>query len=242
MMALKFWNFRVTAESEPAELWIDGEIVGSRDWWWDESTVTVPNEFRESLEALKGRDIVIWINSPGGDAFAGMCIYTLLKEHKGHKTAKVAGLAASAATIPLMACDEVLLSPASIVMIHEASTFAVGREEDMERAKSTLRAVNEAMADLYAARTKRPRDEILKLMHDETFMSPAKAIELGFADGVMYQDEDGVQRPAALITLRDIKWPRSSLGDREAAERARIAAEARALREAADRITWKPTT
>lgn len=239
---MNFWSFRMTAEGEPAELWIDGEIVGSRDWWWDEATVAVPSEFRESLAALKGRDIAVWINSPGGDAFAGMCIYTLLKEHKGRKVAKVAGLAASAATIPLMACDEALLSPASIVMIHEASTIAWGREEDMQKAQNGLRAVNEAMADVYAAKTKKPRDEILKLMHDETYMSPAKAIELGFADGIMYQGEDGTQRPAALITLKDIKWPRSTLDDRETAERARFAAEARAMKEAADRITWKPGT
>ncbi len=238
-----FWNFQVSAlADEPAELWIEGEIVGSRNWLWDGDNVVVPAEFREQMDALKGRDVTVWINSPGGDAFAGMCIYTLLKEHKGKTTCKVAGIAASAASVILMAGDEILLSPASMVMIHEGATVAIGREEDMERAQSMLRAVNEAMADLYAARTGKPREEILRMMHDETFMSPAKAIELGFADGVLYQEDSGVQRPAALITLKDIKWPRSALDDHEAAERARFAAEARAMKEAADRITWKPGT
>jgi hypothetical protein len=76
-------------------------------------------------------------------------------------------------------------------------------------------------------------------MHDETYMSPAKAIELGFADGVMYEGEGGVGRPAALITLKDIKWPRSALDDHEAVERAKIAAQARAVKDAADQITVK---
>ena len=238
----RFWAFRDGPKAEAAELWLEGEIVGSRDWWYEGETLIVPDEFRAQLAALTGKDITVWINSPGGDAFAGMCIYTLLKEHKGKKTCKVAGIAASAATIPPMACDEILLSPASILMIHEASTIAWGREEDMEKAQGALRAVNETMADVYAARCGRPRDEVLKLMHDETYMSPAKAIELGFADGVMYEGEGGVGRPAALITLKDIKWPRSALDDHEAAERARFAAEARAMKEAADQITWKPGT
>lgn len=236
----KFWAIRDDLKAESAELWIEGEIVGSRDWWCEGGTVIVPEEFRKQLDELKGKDIIVWVNSPGGDAFAGMCIYTLLKEHKGRKTGKVAGVAASAATIPLMACDEIYLSPASILMIHEASTIAWGREEDMERAQSALRAVNETMADVYAARCGRPRAEVLQWMHEETYMSPAKAIDLGFADGVMYEGEGGVARPAALITLKDIKWPRSVLDDHEAAERTRFAAEARAMREAADRITWKP--
>ena len=243
MRVKDFWSFRVSAlADEPAELWIEGEIVGSRNWLWDGENVVVPTEFRDRLAELSGRDVTVWINSPGGDAFAGMCIYTMLKERNGKTTCKVAGIAASAASVILMAGDEILLSPASMVMIHEGATVAIGREEDMERAQAMLRAVNEAMADLYAARTGKSREEILGMMHDETFMSPAKAIELGFADGIMYQGEDGTQRPAALITLKDIKWPRSTLDDRETAERARFAAEARAMKEAADRITWKPGT
>jgi ATP-dependent Clp protease protease subunit len=241
-MKNRFWAFKPGAQAEAAELWLEGEIVGSRDWWYEGETVIVPDEFRAQLDALKGKDITVWINSPGGDAFAGMCIYTLLKEHKGKKTCKIAGIAASAATIPPMACDEIWLSPASIMMIHDASTVAFGREEDLEAAQNALRAVNETMADLYAARSGKPRDEILQLMHAETYMSPAKAIDLKFADGVMYEGEGGVGRPAALITLKDIKWPKSALDDHEAAERKHIAAEALAMKEAADKITWKPGT
>ena len=240
----QFWAFKPGARAETAELWLEGEFKAERDWFWDgaDATLAVPDEFRAQLAAVSGRDLTVWINSPGGDPYAGMCIYTLLLEHRGRKTGKIAGIAASAATIPLMACDEILMSPASFIMIHEASTVARGREEDMERAKSELVAVNATMADLYAKRSGLPLEEVKRLMHVETLMSPAKALELKFADSVMYEGEDGTQRPAALITLKDIKWPRSTMDDRETAERARFAAEARAMKEAADRITWKPGT
>jgi hypothetical protein len=99
------------------------------------------------------------------------------------------------------------------------------------------------MADFYAARKRQdagrdPADDARRDIHG----AAAKAIDLGFADGVIYEGEDGTARPAALITLKDLKWPRSTLDDRETAERARFAAEARAMKEAADRITWKPGT
>ena len=240
----RFWAFKPGTQAEEAELWLEGDFVWTKDWLWggEDTAAVVPNEFRAQLAAVKGKNLSLWINSLGGDPYVGMCIYSMLLEHKGRKTGKIGGLAASAATIPLMACDEILMSPASFIMIHEASTVARGREEDMDKAKNELIAVNAAMADLYAKRSGLPMEEIQRLMHAETMMSPAKALELKFADGVMYPDASGVQRPAALITLKDIKWPRSALDDHEAAERARFAAEALALKDAADRITWKPGT
>ena len=239
----KFWAFKPGARAEAeAELWNEGEFQEARDWFWDgaDATLTVPDEFRTNLQELRGMDLTVWVNSPGGDPYAGMAIYTLLMEHQGRKIAKIAGIAASAATLPLMACDEIWMSPASFLFIHEASTVARGREEDMERAKAELIAVNARMAELYTKRSGLSAEKIQELMHAETLMSPARALELNFADGVLYQDGEGDQRPAALITLKDIKWPRSALDDHEAEERKRIAAEALSTREAADRITWKP--
>ena len=91
----KFWNLVLPEEAEaPAELYLEGEIA-SESWYGDEVT---PKQFREELAAVNGRDVTVWINSPGGDVFAASIIYTALMEHKGAVTVKIEGLAASAAS------------------------------------------------------------------------------------------------------------------------------------------------
>jgi ATP-dependent Clp protease protease subunit len=137
-----------------------------------------------------GGDISVWINSPGGDVFAASQIYNMLKEYKGKVTVKVDGLAASAASVIAMAGDEILMSPVAMLMIHNPSTLIWGEEADMVKAKEMLAEVKESIINAYELKTSLSRNKISKMMDMETWMSAKKAVELGFADKVLYEDTD----------------------------------------------------
>ncbi len=180
----KFWNFAGGEPGAPNELRLEGEIA-SESWWGDEVT---PAMFREDLAAHPG-DITVWINSPGGDVFAASSIYTALKEHAGKVTVKVEALAASAASIVAMAGDEVLMAPTAYMMIHRASTIAMGDADEMKKALKALDEVDDGIAALYAQKSGQPLDKVQAMMKAETWMNADTAVELGFADGKLYQGE-----------------------------------------------------
>jgi ATP-dependent Clp protease protease subunit len=179
----KFWNFSKTENGENI-LRLDGEIA-SESWWGDEVT---PKMFMGELAECIG-DITVWINSPGGDVVAGSQIYTALKEHKGQVTVKIDGIAASAASVIAMAGDFVYMSPTSLLMIHDPMTIAMGDEGAMEQAIAILRECKESIINAYSLKTGISRAKISRLMSDETWMNAKKAVELGFADKILYTDK-----------------------------------------------------
>lgn len=176
----KFWSF-IRNEEGSRVLRLEGPI-DEDSFWGDEIT---PSAFRDELEAEEG-DVTVWINSPGGNVFAAAQIYTMLCEHKGAVTVKIDAIAASAASVIAMAGDRVLMSPVAMLMIHDPSTIAFGNAKDMEKAISTLNEVKESIINAYAKKTGLSRNKIAKLMSDETWMNAKKAVELGFADEVLF--------------------------------------------------------
>lgn len=175
-----FYRFLNKADTEPAELIIDGPIE-SEAWFDDDVT---PRQFRSELNTKKG-DLTVWINSPGGDCFAASQIYTMLKEYKGKVTVKVDGIAASAASVIAMAGDEVLMAPTAMMMIHNPLTIAFGNKDDMEQAIAVLEEVKESIINAYEMKTGLQRAHISRLMDEETWMNARKAIDLKFADGMI---------------------------------------------------------
>ena len=176
----KFWSF-IRNEEGCRVLRLEGPI-DEDSFWGDEIT---PSAFRDELEAEEG-DVTVWINSPGGNVFAAAQIYTMLCEHKGAVTVKIDAIAASAASVIAMAGDRVQMSPVAMLMIHDPSTIAFGNAKDMEKAISTLNEVKESIINAYAKKTGLSRNKIAKLMSDETWMNAKKAVELGFADEVLF--------------------------------------------------------
>lgn len=134
-------------------------------------------------------DVVVNLNSPGGDLFEGMTIYNLLREHKGSVTVKVLGVAASAASIIAMAGDEILIARAAFLMIHDTWVVAVGNRNDLRDIADTLEPFDAAMADIYAARTGLDAKKVGKMMDAETWIGGAAAVEQGFADVLLPADE-----------------------------------------------------
>ena len=143
-----------------------------------------PAIFKDELNSGKG-NITVWINSPGGDCFAAAQIYNMLRDYKGHVTVKIDSLAASAASVIAMAGDEVLISPTGMFMIHNPSTVAMGDHGDLEKAIDMLNEVKNSIINAYQAKTGLSRNKLSKLMEDETWMDANKAVEFGFADGMI---------------------------------------------------------
>ena len=178
----KFWNW--IKNEEGRTLYLNGYIA--QESWFDDDVT--PKKFKADLTESEG-DITVWINSPGGDVFSASQIYNMLKEYKGKITVKIDGLAASAASVIAMAGDEVLMSPVAMLMIHNPSTFIWGEEADMVRGKQMLSEVKESIINAYEVKTGLKRSEISKMMDNETWMSAKKAVELGFADEVLYEQQ-----------------------------------------------------
>ena len=181
----KFWNWTEKTESEPRNLFLYGSIA-EESWWEDDVT---PQMFRDELFADEG-DIVLWINSPGGDCVAASQIYTMLMEYKGHVTVKIDGIAASAASVIAMAGSEVLMAPTAVMMIHNPLTIAIGDSAEMQKAIDLLDEVKESIINAYEIKTGLSRAKISHLMDAETWMSANTAIEKGFADGMLYSPEN----------------------------------------------------
>ena len=161
-------------------LFLNGTIA-SESWFDDDVT---PALFKSDLDSGKG-PITVWINSPGGDVWAAAQIYNMLLSYSGKVTVKIDGLAASAASVIAMAGDEVLVSPVSMLMIHNPSTMAMGDKDDLAQAISMLDSVKDSILNAYVKKTGLSKNKLSKLMDDETWMDASKAVELGFADRVM---------------------------------------------------------
>jgi ATP-dependent Clp protease protease subunit len=181
---MKFWNW--VKNEEGRTLYFDGYIA--QDSWFDDDIT--PKQFKDELTATEG-DISVWLNSPGGDVFAASQIYTMLKEYKGKVTVKIDGIAASAASVIAMAGSEISMSPVAMMMIHNPSTVIFGEAVDLQCGIDMLSEVKESIINAYEQKTALPRNKISKMMDAETWFSAKKAVELGFADKVLYEpDQD----------------------------------------------------
>lgn len=162
--------------------------IAEESWFDDDIT---PAQFREELFAGSG-PVTVWINSPGGDCIAASQIYTMLMDYKDDVTVKIDGIAASAASVIAMAGTEVLMAPTALMMIHNPATIAMGDHEDMQKAIEMLNEVKESIINAYEIKTSLSRAKLSHLMDAETWMNANKAVELGFADGIL-EDEKAVE-------------------------------------------------
>lgn len=201
-MKRKFWHW-VKNEAKETEgvpesrtLFLNGEI-SDETWFGDEVT---PRLFKEELSAGEG-NITVWINSPGGDVFAAAQIYNMLMEYPHSVTVKIDGLAASAASVIAMAGTEVFMSPVAMMMIHNPTTIAIGDAEEMKKAVLMLSEVKESIMNAYEIKTGLSRPKISHLMDAESWFNATKAVELGFADGILF-DAVKEERPEAVLFSR----------------------------------------
>ena len=165
-------------------LFLNGTIA--EESWFDDDVT--PQLFKEELNQGNG-NITVWINSPGGDCVAAAQIYNMLIDYKGDVTVKIDGIAASAASVIAMAGTKVLMSPVSMLMIHNPMTIAFGNKGEMEKAISMLDEVKESIINAYEIKTGMSRAKLSHLMDSETWMDAHKAVELGFADDILKRSD-----------------------------------------------------
>ena len=172
-------------------LFLNGTIA--EESWFDDDVT--PQLFKDELNSCSG-DIIVWINSPGGDCVAAAQIYNMLMNYKGNVTIKIDGIAASAASVIAMAGTKVVMSPVSMMMIHNPATVAFGDSADMQKAIAMLDEVKESIINAYEIKTGLSRAKLSHLMDAETWMDANSAIEMGFADEIMQRNvSDSIEVP-----------------------------------------------
>ena len=183
----KFWNWKNQADGEQdAERVLELYGTIAEESWFDDDIT--PAMFREELFSGTG-PVTIYICSPGGDCIAASQIYTMLMDYKNDITVKIDGIAASAASVISMAGTKVLMAPTATMMIHNPATLAFGDHTDMSKAIDMLSEVKESIINAYEIKTGLPRKQLAKMMDETTWMNAKKAIELGFADGMLTDEK-----------------------------------------------------
>ena len=175
-MPKQFYSF-VKNEAGDSELILEG-VVASESWWGDEVT---PKQFREELSQHRG-NLTVRINSPGGDVYAGVQIYNMLKDHEGQITVVVDALAASIASVIAMAGDKIIMNTGSMMMVHKPWLMTAGNSDELREAADYLEKVGDSIIPIYTARTGMSEQEVADLLEAETWMTASEAVELGFAD------------------------------------------------------------
>ena len=208
---LKATNVSVSDENE-IEIYslivADSEVRIYREWFGDEAVIS-GRMFRDKMEEMNG-DVTLRINSAGGDAFEASTIVQSVQERKkeGYKVnAIVDGIAASAASLVVTVCDDVMMSALGHIFIHSGSTFMFGNSDDLAKAADFLRGLDKSAAKLYAKKTGKTVESMLEYMKDETYFTAEESVEMGFADSIMEDKDDPdkkvTQKSKDFVKMRD---------------------------------------
>lgn len=189
-------NFEATHNEEDnlTEITIYG-VIGSS--WFSDSISA--KDIDKVLNSAGDNDIVINLNSPGGDAFDGISIYNRLKRHKGKISIHVDGWACSAASVIAMAADELYMGLGSMMMIHEASSIVLGSKSTMRKEADVLNELEEGIIDIYMTKANIEREEVRKKVDAETWFSARKAVEVGFATESEDDDSSEEGTPSNIV-------------------------------------------
>ena len=165
---------------------VKGSIISNDDKWiydWFEMESTCPNDIQKTIDKANGETLDVYVDSGGGDIFAGSSIYEALRSYTGQIFIHITGLAASAASVIAMA-GKSDIAPTAMIMIHNVSTYAGGDYHDMDKMSETLQQANKAMASAYIEKTGITEVEALAIMDKETWLSAKDAVEKGFVDKI----------------------------------------------------------
>lgn len=203
-MENKFWNFIPGTDTKPPELLLYGPITSQKSWWQD--TVT-PAWFNQELAALGDvAEIIVRINSGGGDVFAANAIYTRLRDLDAKITVKIDGWAASAATIIAMAGDTIKIAKNGVFMVHDPamSVWDTFRAEDFEKMAQELRVIKQSIMNTYSMKTGKKPEDIAAIMTAETWWTGDEAVENGFCDELMFTEAQTVIENASKVVVNSV--------------------------------------
>lgn len=198
----KYFQLTTSEDGTTADLDIYGDISSC---WWDDDAMSAPKLSKQLDELGDVSQINVHINSYGGEVAEGLAIYSALRRHKAHVRTTCDGFACSIASVIFMAGDERLMSDASLLMIHNAWTSAWGvNAADLRKLADDMDTITSASKSAYMARVSITEDELTELMDAETWISPADAVDMGFATAIeTFESGDKASQGArdALMTL-----------------------------------------
>lgn len=178
-----FYKFTAQADTQkPARLDLYGAVGGG---YWEEGFDE--NTFKNDMSVVpEDQALDIYINSNGGSVFTAIAIYNIIARHKGVVTIRVDGMAASAATIITSVPNAQVVMPLGAMMLVHPVRLSTGSmtPEELKKAAENLEKVRASVVDIYAKKTCKPKDELLALMSEESYLTAEEAVELGFADSV----------------------------------------------------------
>jgi len=191
----KRWEFKQSAEGK-LELYLYGYIEGDYYDWWNGETIkseTSANFFREELAKYPNvSEIVMYVNSNGGDVMEAMAIRNQLKRHPAKKTAYVDGFACSAASFILTGCDKVIMYSNTMQMLHHMWTYAVGNYKQLRKASEDLEQISIGNRKAYAEKSggKLTEDQVEEILANETWLTAQQCLEYGLADEIVSEEKD----------------------------------------------------
>lgn len=191
-MKERFYQLTNVSE-DSATLYIYGDITSIK---WFENDVCVYDLAKEIGE-LNGKALTVRINSYGGEVAEGLAIYNLLKSYAGEVTTICDGFACSAASVVFMAGAKRIMPRSSLLMIHNAWTWASGDADDLRKAADDLEKITQPSVDIYTSVSNLDADEIKSMMDAETWIDADEALDFGFAteiseEAAMQSLEDGI--------------------------------------------------
>lgn len=185
----RYYSLVENSETDSADLYIFGDITSFGQWWEDDPDRSAYNIVKE-LKAVEAGNINVHINSYGGDVSEGLAIYNTLRTSGKNITTICDGFACSAASVVFMAGEKRIMSPASLLMIHNAWTVAVGNSDELRKQANDLETITQASVEAYKMVATISEEEIKELMDNETWILPEDAKAWGFATDIDDEDED----------------------------------------------------
>lgn len=195
------FQFKNEVKNGKHVLTLSGNV--QKKYWRDDDVINA-KDIRESLESVTD-DIVIKLNSPGGDVFEGIEIYNYLKDHPSNITVEVTGIAASAATFITAGANEVIMNVGTSLMIHEASTFTWGNKSDIQKTLNALETIDESILSIYSEKTGQSNDQLEEWMNEEKWFTADEAVEFGFADSVKRENAESVESEESIEDIINSK-------------------------------------
>ena len=198
------FNIRQQAAGSKVEIYIFGDVVDEQ-WWSDE---TSPKSVVDAIKGLDTQEISVYIDSYGGSVAAGWGIYNALRQHPAKVKTYGVGFVASAALYPFLAGDERYASTLSAYYMHEAWTSASGYADELRRAADQIESLTDVGVNAFVERAGMERDKVLELMHEETWLTPEAALELGIATAITQESGSGPAQSARREIMQRLTQPK----------------------------------
>lgn len=198
------FNIRQQAAGSKVEIYIFGDVVDEK--WCDDETS--PKSVIDVIQGLDTQEISVYIDSYGGSVAAGWGIYNALRQHPAKVKTYGVGFVASAALYPFLAGDERYASTLSAYYMHEAWTSASGYADELRRAADQIESLTDVGVNAFVERAGMERDKVLELMHEETWLTPEAALELGIATAITQESRSGPAQSARREIIQRLTQPK----------------------------------